>query len=199
MPVEGALDLDENLRKFINEETNAVILDCPVMISREKMPSGMEYIMIMPKVKDDYMKMYGFWYNQNKKVKEPSIISVNEDGEIIQTAKQPPKHTGGKKPYLMLMVNEIEKLREKGVKNIEELIGYVACLGKYIEWNTGRLIHKRKKTPLRYKDLQDIYKCSNKKLNKMIKQLKEHDLLYNTEEGYFISSKFIKKGKIKKQ
>lgn len=159
----------------------------------------MEYIRILLKFGDDFKKLYGFWHNSRKKDNEPSIITVNENLEVETKEKPPPKHTGGKKPYLMLMINEIEELRKQGVKNIEELIGYVACLGKYIEWNTGRLIHTRKKTPLQYKDLLEIYKCSNKKLNKILNELKEHGLLFKTEEGYFVSTKFIKKGRTKRK
>lgn len=191
--------MDKNLRKYIDGEVNVVILDGPIMLTREKMPNGMEFIRILPKVNDKFVKMYGFWHNPHKKDDEPSILTVDENMEVQITEKPPPKHTGGKKPYLMLMIDEIEELRKQGVKNIEELIGYVAVLGKYIEWNTGKLIHTRKKIPLQYKDLQEIYKCSNKKLNKMLNELKEHGLLFKTEEGYFVSTKFIKKGKTKRK
>lgn len=150
-------------------------------ISRE-FAKGVECIYINEIKEGETRPLYPpLWYNPAKKTK---------------TEKQP-KHTGGKQPYIMLMVNEVESLREQGVKNIEELIGYVVILGKYIEWNTGKLIHKRSKKPLMYKDLQEIYSCSKPKLNKMINLMKEHDLLYYTDEGYFISSKYIKKGKSK--
>ena len=150
-------------------------------ITREKTSNGSEYIRVLPENKTtEGMELYTFWYNPKSENKDPS---------------KKPKHTGGKKPYVMLMVDEMEDLKEKGVKNVEELIGYVVSLSKYIEWHTGKLIHKRSKKPLKYKDLQQIYGCSNKKLNKMINLMKEHDLLYYTDEGYFISSRFIKKGK----
>lgn len=171
--------MDENLLKFLNGETN--VYEGPLKLTRDKTNNGPQYIRVclpnLEGITND--ELYKFWHNPktNKKNKET------------------PKHTGGKKPYLMLMIDEIEELRSQGVKNIEELIGYVACLGKYIEWNTGKLIHKRSKKPIQYKDLLNIYGCSNKKLNKMINLMKEHDLLYHTDEGYFISSKYIKKGK----
>ena len=167
--------------KFLNYETNVVLIGGYFMISREIAPNGYEhiteYIITSDGEKVEYRK---FWHN-------PKITEVDKK----------PKHTGGKKPYLMVMINEIEKLRDQGVKNVEELIGYVACLGKYIEWNTGRLIHKRSKKPIQYKDLVEIYKVSKPKLNKMINLMKEYDLLYYTDEGYFISSKYVKKGKSK--
>lgn len=168
--------------RFLNKETDVVLIGGYFMISREIATNGYEhiteYIITSDDEKIEYRK---FWYN-------PKINEVKD---------KKPKHTGGKKPYLMVMINEIEKLREQGVKNVEELIGYVACLGKYIEWNTGRLIHKRNKKSIQYKDLLEIYGCSKPKLNKMINLMKEHDILYYTEEGYFISTVYIKKGKSK--
>lgn len=174
--------LDKDMLRYLNYETSTVIIGGYFMISREVAPNGYEFItesIINSEGKDTVYRQY--WHNPKSRVDN----------------KKPPKHTGGKKPYLMLMINEVEELRNQGVKNVEELIGYVACLGKYIEWNTGRLIHKRSKKPIQYKDLVEIYKCSKPKLNKMINLMKEHDLLYYTDEGYFISQKYIKKGKSK--
>lgn len=171
--------MDKNILKFLNYETNVLIIDGKYRMEREIAPNGTEFIMQFFMDDNHEYEFYSYWYNPKKKQKSNN-----------------PKHTGGKKPYLMLMIDEIEKLREKGVKNVEELIGYVVCLGKHIEWNTGRLIHKtRSKKPLKYQDLLEIFKCGNKKLNNMLKVMKENDLLHRTEEGYFISTKYIKKGK----
>lgn len=170
--------MDKELLKYINKETN-VLIQGNIKITRDTTPQGVENINVFVMDKGDELPLYNnIWYDPNK-----------------NKSDKKPKNTGGKKPYLMLMVSEIEALREKGVKKVEELIGYVVCLGNYIEWNSGRLIHKRSKKPIQYKDLQEIYKCGNNKLNKMIKLMKDNDLLYYTDEGYFISQKYIKKGK----
>lgn len=168
--------MDRNLLEFLNGNTSAAKVE--VVLAREELPNGIQHITL----KQEDKLIYDFWVNPKK-----------AKGE-----KPPPKHTGGKKPYIMLMVDEVEKLREKGVKNVEELIGYLACLGKYAEWGTGRLIQKRKKTPLRYNDLQKIFTCSNNKLNRILSDLKKYDLLSNNSEGYFISTRLIKKGKTQK-
>lgn len=167
--------MDEIL-KFLNGETNAVKAD--VIISRERAPTGMQYITIS----GENGTLYSFWHNPQKKARD-----------------KPPKHTGGKKPYIILMVDEIEKLRSEGVPNIEGMIGFIVCLGKHIEWNTGKLIQSRNKKPLQYKDLQAMFNYGNRKLNRVLTELKEHDLLFNTKEGYFISTRFIKKGKTNKE
>lgn len=179
MPIEGALEVEKDLVKFLNRQINAVRLE--VVIVRESLPNGVEHLLIRPACEEHKdLLVTESWVNPKK-----------------PKASEQPKHTGGKKPYIMLMVSEVEKLRGQGVKNVEELIGYLVCLGKYIEWNTGRLVRKRSKKPLKYADLQKIFPCGNRKLNKILAELKEHDLLFGTKEGYFISTRLIKKGKTK--
>lgn len=172
--------MNKNLANFIRGKIN--VIDGNFIITRERSPNGNEYIRIISKEANGEKLLYDFWHNPRRK----------------RELTEKPKHTGGKQPYIMLMINEIESLRKKGVKNIEELVGYVVILGRYIEWNTGKLIHKKTKEPLKYKDLLELYSCSRPKLNKMIALMKEHGLLYYTEEGYFISNKYIKKGKSQK-
>jgi hypothetical protein len=168
--------MDKELQKYINRSSNLFVGE--LKVTRDVSANGWEYIRIcLP----DGKELYTHWHNPNKKPKSDT----------------PPKHTGGKKPYLMLMVDEIEKLRKDGVKNVEELIGYIVCLGKSIEWNTGRLIHKKSKEPLRYVDLLEIYGCSKPKLNKMLRLMKENELLYHTDSGYYVSPRYIKRGKMK--
>lgn len=167
--------MDKDLYKYLTHASNIFVGE--LKITRDVAGNGWEYIRVcLP----DGTELYAHWHNPKKKPRD-----------------SPPKNTGGKKPYLMLMIDEIEKLREDGVQNVEELIGYIVCLGKNIEWNTGRLIHKRTKKSLRYVDLLKIYGCSKPKLNKMLRLMKENDLIYHTDSGYYVSSKYIKKGKMK--
>lgn len=178
--------MDKEVFKFLNKESNVLVIDKMFKITREVTEQGMEYY--QETFIEDYEGKYkeydwnSFWKNPSKK--KPKDVDN-------------PKNTGGKAPYIILMTDEIEKLREKNIKNVEELIGYVVSIGKNIEWSTGRLVHKRSKKQLQYNDLLDIYKCSRTKLDKMLKLMKDNDLLYNTKDGYFISSKYIKKGKKK--
>lgn len=178
--------MDKKVRDFINETSNAIPIPPGSFLTREKSPSGNNFMTLkIPNGDGDGdLILSTWWENPNK--------PANKD-------KSPPKHTGGKQPYVMLMINEVEKLREKGVKNVEEITGYLVSLGKNIEWNTGRLIHKRSKKPLKYTDLQTIFSCGNKKLNRLLAEMKKHELLFSTDSGYCISPRFIKKGKTKKQ
>jgi hypothetical protein len=171
--------MEKDLFKYLNGEVNAVKIE--VVLVRERLPNGIEHLTVST-ANEGRLLLCEQWKNPKKKPRSDT-----------------PKHTGGKKPYIMLMVDEVEKLRKDGVKNVEELVGYLVCLGKFVEWNTGKLIQKRSKKPIRYKDLQGIFPCGNRKLNRILGELKEHDLLFGTEEGYFISTRLIKKGKTKKE
>lgn len=166
--------MDETLLGFVNGVVNAA--NANVTISRETAGNGRQHIYISI----DDKPMYSFWYDPNK-----------------TKSRDSPKHSGGKKPYVMVMTEKIDELKKNGVKNVEEMVGFLVCLGKYIEWNTGRLINVRNKKPLLYADIQKIYGCSNNKLNRILAELKEQDLLLNTAEGYFVSRDLIKKGKSK--
>lgn len=162
--------------KWFNKEVNAVRAE--VVISREVAPNGVEHIFVSEG--DD--QLFDFWHNPSRK-----------------KAQENPKHTGGKKPYLMLMLEKIEALRKQKVKGIEEVIGFAVCLGGNIEWNTGRLIHKRSKKPLQYKDLLERYSGGRYGLDKILKAMQEHELLFHTSDGYCIAPSLLKRGKIKDQ
>jgi len=180
--------MDKNILDFINKETDVVIIGC-LMKSREIKSDGWEFytetiIDANDRSKDTVWHTY--WINPHEKKLECK-----------------PKHTGGKKPYSMLMTEEIKTLREKlkknKIKNIEEVLGYIFVLTEHSEFNTNRLINTRSKEPLQYKDLLKILDCSSNKLNKMIKILKDNSLLSHTNKGYFIAQDFIKKGKSQKK
>lgn len=177
--------MQKDLLKYINGEKNVVLVGDNLLLSRSKLGNGYEHIEVQIKFDDDrnWVPMYEFWNKQETKDPKP---------------KDEKQNTGGKKPYVMVMIEEVEKLRKTGVKNIEELIGYIVVLSKNVEWNTGKVINVRTKEALTYNGLLELYGCSNNKLNKMIKLMREHDLIYNTSEGYFISPKLIKKGKMPK-
>ncbi len=158
---------------FLNGNNNVAKVE--VIISREKTNNGPELIHVS--VGD--REIYQFWHNPSK-------------SKEVQ-----PKHTGGKKPYLMLMIGHLEQLRKSNIGNVEELIGFIVCLGNNIEWNTGRLIHKRSKKQLKYEDLQNMFSCGKRKLDRIIKDLRDNDLLTSNQDGYFISGDLIKKGRKK--
>jgi len=171
--------VEKDLLRLLNGEINVARFDG--LIRREIMPNGVIHLIVSN-------------YSESE---EEMLLCEEYRKPGREKNKGSPKHTGGKKPYIMLMTDEIEELKKKGVKNIEELIGVLGSLGQHVEWNTGKLIHKRSKKPLQYKDLSTIFTYGNKKMNRILNDLKEHDLLYKSTEGYFVSGRIIKKGKKK--
>jgi len=162
--------MDKDLRDFMNGDKNAVKVE--IIISREKTDNGTEHVYI--KEPDSLCELYDFWHNPEK-----------------ARGDKPPKHTGGKKPYIMLMVEAIRKLKGD---NVETAISSAIMLADNIQWNTGLLTDKRKKKPLSYEDLRKLYGCSNDKLTNKIKAMEHHGILLKDKEGYKISTDFIKKG-----
>jgi len=184
LPIERAFEvqqMDKKICDFYNGDSDILPLPEGSYVVREKSPNGTYFMTLKMPDGDKEFVVDNWWSNPNK--------PVTKD-------KAPPKHTGGKKPYVMLMVEEINKLKKDGVKNVEEMAGYLASLGKNIEWNTGRLIHDRTKEQLKYKELLKIFGCGNRKLNRLLGDMKKHELLYSASGGYVISSRLIKKGKM---
>jgi hypothetical protein len=174
--------MDKKMHDYYNELSEVLPLPIGSYITREKSPNGTCFMSLkIPNGEGKELVLFSWWDNPKKPAKKD---------------KDPPKHTGGKQPYVMLMTKEVEKLGEKGVKNVAELVGHLSLLGDYIEWNTGKLINRRTKKPLKYKEVQTIFSCGNKKLNRLLGDMKKHELLYSTDSGYVISSRLIKKGKM---
>lgn len=175
--------MDKKMCDFYNELSEVLPLPIGSYVTREKSPNGTYFMTLkVPNGEGKELVLFNWWDNPKKPAKKD---------------KDPPKHTGGKQPYVMLMVKEVEKLGSEGVKNVAELVGHISLLGDYIEWNTGKLINKRTKKPLRYKEVQEIFKCGNKKLNRLLARMKEHELIFATDGCYRISPRFVKKGKMK--
>ena len=173
--------MDKKICDFYNEDSDILPLPPGSYVIREKSSNGTNFMTLkMVDGEKDYI-LFSWWDNPNKPAKKD---------------KDPPKHTGGKQPYVMLMTKEVEKLGREGVRNVAELVGHLSLLGDYIEWNTGKLINRRTKRPLKYKEVQTIFTCGNKKLNRLLGDMKKHELLYSASGGYVISSRLIKKGKM---
>lgn len=184
--------MEQSLREFFTN--GATVAEFHAIVSRERLPNGVERISI--KELDTGAELWSFWQN-------PNVVKAADP--------EHPKGVGGKKPFVMLMVEEVESLcacddkGERKVKNAEEIIGWLARLARYIEWRTGKLIYKRKRKrrqdgtfkeqELGYNDLLRIYHCSRNKLDKMLSQLRKLGFLTHTGEGYFVSKRLIKKGK----
>jgi hypothetical protein len=172
--------MDNDLIKFLLGERKAVELGGGNVISADRHTETWWQIILA----HDGEEIFRLNYNPKAKQKE---------------GKEPSKHTGGRKSYVMLMTKQLRKLKKSEANNKLELIGFITYLSDYIEWGTGRLINKRTKKPLRYEDLSKITELNNRKLNSIIADLKRLYLLMHTVEGYFLSPIIVKKGQTVKK
>jgi hypothetical protein len=168
------------LLDYLAGEANAIELS--VILSRERAPNGASLI----RVYHGDRLIHMLW--------EPTKSDkITREGTMAAT----PRHTGGKKSYVMVMLRELERVfKGKGSDQLE-IIGFLVRFFGYIEWGTGRLINKRAKKPLRYADLMRISGCGRTRLNRILSKLKEQGLLAHTGEGYFVSDRLIRKGRSK--
>lgn len=161
--------------KYLSGEKNAVRDE--FILSREK-SNGNELVVVShPEINEP---VYSFWRAGGKE----------------KNSNQNPKHTGGKKPYAMVMLNELVSVLGKGVPI--ELIGYLVALAPYAEWGTGRLMCGRKKRKMQVADIEKVFRKSRRTTLNTLSTLKKHGLLSYTEEGYFISGFLVRKGRAKK-
>jgi len=171
------MDIDRKIEKglldYLNRYRNAVRAE--VDICRDVTNDGNEHIIInVPGVTEP---LYDFWCAPKiKKAKDPDN----------------PKTMGGKKPYTMMMDDEIEKLFDKGFPI--EYFGYAAKLSKVINWKTGVVKKKRNKKAFDFNDLITTWGVNERKGRDIIKTLSKYHLLSQDTEGYKISRQYMKKG-----
>lgn len=106
-----------------------------------------------------------------------------------------PKHTGGKKPYVMLM---------EGSKGIIiglslEASGLMLKLfyGGHIEWHTGRIISKQDKKSMAIAGMSKWFKVSRGKLRKILTELSAGGVVrYDPKKhAYFADRSIARKGR----
>lgn len=176
MPGGGFWRVKNDFARYISGEINAVKDE--FILSREKAPRGSELIHVTHT--ESQSAVYEFW------------TSTSEG----QRRGKAPKHTGGKKPYVMLMVERLIVLLASGLPI--EHIGYLVCLSAHIEWGTGKLVTGRTKRRMKFIDIQKVFHCGYKKTQAILAGLKEYNLIAYTKEGYFVSRDLIKKGSMKR-
>lgn len=163
--------MDKDLLAYLNGGRNAVYGN--FVLSREVTPTGVEHVFL--KIPDTDICLYDFWYNPKK-----------------NRSDEKPKHAGGKKPYVKLFMQEINRLRESGLT--DEMVGSLVRLVDNITWSTGVLVNKRSKKALKFDDMVKLLGLSKAQASRRIKRLKELDVLRQTDEGYAVAPNLIKKG-----
>jgi hypothetical protein len=165
--------MDKGLLDYLNGDKNAVRVQ--VDISRGTTEDGREHIIItLPEVTEP---LYEFWQIPKvKKAKDPNN----------------PRSMGGKKPYVMLMIENLDKVVEQGMPL--EYCGYLVGLSKNINWNTGLVKKKRSKNAFKFEQLTETWKVNERRGREIIKTLKQYNLLSQDDDGYKVSADFMRKG-----
>jgi hypothetical protein len=148
------------------------------IVSREILPDGSEYREVTNTGNDREIILRGIYKNGKYKL-------LPEKSE-----EPPPKHTGGKYAFVKVYINKL--LNCKGLE--DRHIGAAMMLAKYVSWDTGLLVDKRKK-PIDFDGIKKILHCSNQTASDRILTLKNAGVLLHDKEGYKLSLNFIAKGK----
>ena len=163
--------MKDGMRKYLSGQQNAV--RDQFIISREK-AGGCEHVHVShPELAEP---LYQFWTGKKK--------------------ANSPKHTGGKKSYVMVMIRELAGLIANDLP--AENVGYLMCLVPFVEWGTGRLVLGRDNRQMTLADIQQKFKRSRRKTLYILSNLKKHGLLVRDAGGYALSRSLIKKGGIAK-
>jgi hypothetical protein len=101
-----------------------------------------------------------------------------------------PKHTGGRPAYAMFMLAEIEKMKDVSL----DACGFLVKLSPNVQWNTGILADKRKKTPLTIGEMAKLTGIGRNKASGIISELKKNGILRLKDDGYCVSEKLLRKG-----
>lgn len=106
------------------------------------------------------------------------------------------EYTGGEEPYVMLFYRRIKKVFDGDyVGSKSQQITALFVLSEFIKMNTGKLIKKRTKQPLKRIDIAKALGVSVRTAAEILSNLKENGFLERKEGAYFIKRYFIAKGR----
>ncbi len=188
--------MKKEMIEYLNGDRNAVRDE--FILSRERSGSSELVRVSIPEVDEP---LYSLWKSAKKRRK--LRIPVEEEPDIIeqaqvkeQAAEQPqPKHTGGKKPYVMLMEGKSEEIRGLSL----EASGLLLKLfyGGCIEWHTGRIISKLDKRPLALSAMAKRFKVGKNRLRQIMAELSAVGMVrYDPKKhAYFADRSIARKGR----
>lgn len=166
-------------REYILGERNATRDE--FILSRESTGNA-EYVSVSLPGYDE--PIYALWTKKPQKKK-----ATQATGEIVK-----PKHTGGKRPYIMLMQDQDDAINQLSLDAAGLVFKLLA--GGFVEWNTGRIIDRRTKKPLTIKMIHTRYKLGVSRTKKLMKELTEAKIIkYDRKKrSYFFNTKLARKG-----
>lgn len=187
--------IDENLKDFINGDKNVLVgtPDSPVSLAR-CVKNGREYIgsyygeISVPVT-------YGPNYLKGKrKIKVPTAEEIRtEKVNEVESEKQPPKGTGGKEAYVMLMTRHEAEIKKLSITAKAILLDM--CLGG-IQWNTGKLVQNRSRKPHTSLTIAKLIGASERTTKTALKELADKSIIKydRTRKVYFMNIHIARKG-----
>ena len=129
---------------------------------------------------------------------------ISVDGEekksfwVSNKQKQPKKgnYTGGRASYVMVMQKAVESfMRDEKAKGDKLLqLGILNALCGCVEFKTGKLVNRKTKQVMQRKDIMKVTGIGKSKLDRILQDMKSNGIITRTNDGYFVSRDFIKKG-----
>lgn len=162
----------DKLTEFYDRRINVLDLGNGLTLGRES-ANNMDYMIITC----GQEILYAWWHNPNKKV-----------------TNKPPKHTGGKPPYIKIMLKAVQE--HKGLSL--NASGFFIKIANNIQWTDNLVIDMRSKKALSVEGITTILGIKKTLTYDTIKELREADLLIKDKDGYRISTCLIQKGGGKK-
>ena len=173
--------------EFLQGERNAVRGD--FIISRERIATS-SYCCVSVPQEDAPEPILSGWAKRVRK-KYGSLVTVSE---IEQAEEKTPKHTGGKRPYVMLMQDnsDVVKSLSLGANGALMMLIGTGC----IDWGTGRIMCKRSKKSMTTQMISELLGTGRTKTKQIMAELTKKEVVRYEKKGkaYFMDRRFAKKG-----
>lgn len=174
--------MKKETREYVLGERNAVKDE--FILSRETIGNVEHVYVSLP---EDENPIHDFWTKRGRRIKaKPGDINT----EVVSAPG--PKHTGGKRPYIMLM-------QDRPVSELSfdaRAFLFTIFCENFIEWHTGKVVDRRSKKPLTTKKMAKTFGIGIVRLKKVVSELESKGIIsYNSRQScYIVSQDFAKKG-----
>lgn len=186
----GGFIVKKETLEYLRGERNATRDE--FILSRERTGSA-EYVYVSLPCNTE--PIYKLWTKKPKRVcRQLGVIQTvsaapNGDGNARRA-----KHTGGKRPYAMVMQDMADVIRDISIDSCGLLMKIVCC--GCIEWHTGRVIDKRSKKPMTMRMMASEFGIGIVKAKSMLAEL-THKKVFRydrSQRAYFVERSLVKKG-----
>jgi len=182
--------MKKDMVDYLNGDTNVVRDE--FILGREK-AGGKEIIIVS--LPEREKPLYSLWNAPVFRAKSNYKAVETENG--VQFEREKPKSIGGKRPYSMLMADEIARLINAGLST--EAAGAILKLGATcIEWTTGRIRSPKGKRSMGRNEMAKYLRLSDRGIKAVLRELiKLKVIRYDRcKRSYFMSRNIIKKGAV---